>query len=90
MENSREREDRIMALFPYLQKLHLSPMRIELIDKVKNISNERDFIIGMAVLCKHDDDAKYMLEYIERGEEVTYSQLMAQALYLRQVRKGER
>lgn len=66
-----------------------SPLQVKLIKKLRQISTDPEFILSVITDAQHDDDARYMIEYINRGEDVTYSQLILQAMHLSMVRSGE-
>lgn len=54
----------------------------ELVIKLKTISEDEDFIVGVVSNAKHNDDRKTLIEYIDKGEEVTYEQLLLLSVYL--------
>ena len=59
----------------------------KLIEKLKTISEDKDFIVGVISNAKHNDDRKALIKYIDEGEEVTYEQLLLLSLWLNQERK---
>lgn len=61
-------------------------IKIKLIKRLKTISDDEDFIIGVISNAKHDDDRKSLIEYIDKGEKVTYEQLLMLSLWLGQER----
>lgn len=59
----------------------------KLIEKLKTISEDKDFIVGVISNAKHNDDRKALIKYIDEGKEVTYEQLLLLSLWLNQERK---
>lgn len=52
----------------------------ELIEKLKTISEDRDFLLSVINSVKRTEDRKAVIEYINKGENVTYEQLILLAL----------
>ena len=44
--------------------------------KLKQIYNSRDFVLGVMSNATHPDDRKTILDFIEKGEEVTTENLI--------------
>ena len=44
--------------------------------KLKQIYNSRDFVLGVLSNASHPDDRRAILEFIEKGEEVTTENLI--------------
>lgn len=59
----------------------------KLIEKLKTISEDKDFFVGVISNAKHNDDRKALIKYIDEGKEVTYEQLLLLSLWLNQERK---
>lgn len=59
----------------------------KLIEKLKTISEDKDFLVGVISNAKHNDDRKALIKYIDEGKEVTYEQLLLLSLWLNQERK---
>ncbi|HAX84162.1 MAG TPA: hypothetical protein DCY15_06845 [Ruminococcaceae bacterium] len=61
-----------------------------LIEELKKVPNcDDDFILGVLVYTKNDDDKKEMIKFIQKGEDVTYEQVVLNALWLNQQRKNK-
>ena len=62
-------------------------IKSKLIEKLKTISEDKDFLVGVVSNAKHDDDRETIIEYIDKGENVSYEQLLLLSVYLGQKRK---
>lgn len=60
-----------------------------LISKLRKISSDEDFIAGVLLDVKNDDDKKALLNYIEAGQNVNYEQIILNALWLYQQREKQ-
>ena len=61
-----------------------------LIKELKKVPNwDDDFIFGVLVYTKNDDDKREMIKFIQKGEDVTYEQVVLNALWLNQQRKNK-
>lgn len=59
-----------------------------LIEELKKVPNyDDDFIFGVLVYLKKDEDKQAMINYIQNGKDVTYEQVVLNALWLNQQRK---
>lgn len=59
-----------------------------LIEELKKVPNyDDDFIFGVLVYLKNDEDKQAMINYIQSGKDVTYEQVVLNALWLNQQRK---
>lgn len=54
----------------------------ELVEKLKTISQDREFILSVINHAKHDDDRKEIIKYIDKGEDVSYEQLLLLSIWL--------
>lgn len=61
-----------------------SELTKKLIDELKKISEDEDFIVGTLADVYNDEDKKTLLEYIEKGEDVNYEQVILNSLWLGQ------
>lgn len=59
----------------------------ELISELKKISNDTEFIYGVLLYAEHEEDRKSLLEYIKKGEEVNFEQIILTSLWLSQQRE---
>lgn len=60
----------------------------ELISELKKISNDIEFIYGVLLYAEHEEDRKSLLEYIKKGEEVNFEQIILTSLWLSQQREN--
>lgn len=67
----------------------LSPTGIKLFAKLKEIWDHDDFVFGVLSFAHHDDDRQAVLDFIEKGEEVTTDTISLCALDLSIKRYGE-
>ena len=68
-----------------IQKNELSK---KIVSELTKISNDTEFIAGVLLDVENDDDKKALLEYIEAGKDVTYEQIILNALWLAQQREN--
>lgn len=62
----------------------------EIIAELKKISNDDpEFICGVLQFAETEVDRKTLLEYIKKGEDVDYSQIILNALWLYEQREEE-
>lgn len=59
-------------------------IRDKLIEALKTVYNERNFIIGVMSFARRSDDRKEILKFIEKGEDVTPENISLLALHLHQ------
>ncbi|MGN1087063.1 MAG: hypothetical protein ACI4Q5_08500 [Porcipelethomonas sp.] len=71
-----------MTLKQYLKNKQLSETDLELIEKLKQFSTEDDYIIGVLLDVKSENDKKLLLSYIENGKDVSYENIILYALNL--------
>ena len=60
----------------------VSPTAKALFEKLRAFYNNRDFILGIMCNAHHEDDMKTILEYIEKGKDVTRESLILLSLEL--------
>lgn len=60
----------------------VSPTAKALFEKLRAFCNNRDFVLGVMCNAPHEDDMKTILEYIEKGEDVTIESLILLSLEL--------
>ena len=60
----------------------VSPTSKALFEKLRAFYNNRDFVLGVMCNAPHEDDMKTILEYIEKGEDVTRESLILLSLEL--------
>lgn len=72
-----------MNLAKYIEdKSKESELAKKLIDELKKISEDEEFIVGVFANVYNDEDKKTLLEYIEKGEDVNYEQVILNSLWL--------
>ena len=60
----------------------VSPTAKVLFEKLRAFYNDGDFVLGIMSNAPHDDDMKTILEYIEKGKDVTRENLILLSLEL--------
>ncbi len=60
----------------------LSAKQQELKDKLYAIYDNRDFVQGIGPILANDDEVQEMLDYVESGDWVTFSDLTLKALVI--------
>lgn len=63
-------------------------IRKTLIARLKELYDNRDFIVGVISNATHPDDRKSIIEYIDNGEGVTMENILLLSVYLDQKRYG--
>jgi hypothetical protein len=59
----------------------------QLVNKLKTISEDREFILSVINSARHTDDRKAVIEYIDNGENVSYENVILLALTLYEERE---
>lgn len=59
----------------------------DLIIELRKISHDTEFIYGVLLDVENDEDKETLLEYIKNGENVSFSQIILNALWLSEQRK---
>ena len=65
-----------MTLQEYLNKHKPSKVTLELIEKLKAFSQEDDYILGTLAESPYDEDRQLIIDYIDNGEDVSYSNVL--------------
>ncbi len=60
----------------------MTETRKKLLEKLKEIYDDEDFLAGVISSARHDDDAKAVMEYIEGCEEADIENIILFALGL--------
>ncbi len=60
-----------------------------LVSKLKEIYNNRDFVVGVMSNATHIDDRKTIIDFIDKGEDVTAENIILLAVHLDQKRYDE-
>lgn len=58
-----------------------------LIEKLKTISDDKEFLLSILNSARHIDDRKIVIDFIQNGENVTYENLILLALTLYEKRE---
>lgn len=76
-----------MNLTKYIEEeIEKSKLSRELVTEMRKFSEDNHFIAGVLVEVENDDDKKALLEYIMKGQDVNYEQIILNALWLSQQR----
>lgn len=54
----------------------------KLIEKLKTVSEDKDFLVGVVSNAKHDEDRETIIEYIDNGKDVSYESLLLLSVWL--------
>lgn len=65
-------------------------LKNKLIDKLKTISKDREFILSIVNFARHADDRKAIIDFIDNGKDVTYENIILLALTLYEEREEKR
>ncbi len=71
-----------MTLKQYIKTKNLSEKGLYLVDKLKKYSHDDDYIIGVLLDVKSEEDKQLLIDYIENGEDVSYESIILYALDL--------
>lgn len=78
-----------MMLSTYIEnEIQKNELSKKIVSELTKISNDTEFIVGVLLDVENDDDKKALLEYIEAGKDVTYEQIILNALWLAQQREN--
>lgn len=78
-----------MMLSTYIEnEIQKNELSKKIVSELTKISNDTEFIAGVLLDVENDDDKKALLEYIEAGKDVTYEQMILNALWLAQQREN--
>ena len=58
----------------------MESMRRRLFDKLREIENDRDFVVGVMSSANSEEIAEAILNYIENGEDVTLESIILLSL----------
>ena len=72
-----------MILEQYLKTKKISEKGLSLVDKLKQYSTDDDYIIGILLDVKSEEDKQLLLDYIDNGKDVSYESIILYALDLR-------
>jgi hypothetical protein len=63
-------------------------LELKLFDALLTVSDEDDFLFGTMCATIHDEDRQSIIDFIEKGEHVTYDNVVYLAGILNQRRQG--
>ena len=75
-----------MTLQEHLNKHKPSKVTLELIEKLRAFSQEDDYFFGVLSQSTVDSDRQLIIDYIDNGEDVSYSNILLCALEVGQKR----
>lgn len=79
----------MISLESFIKTKRNDKISASLIEELKKVPNyDDDFIFGVLVYLKNDEDKQAMINYIQSGKDVTYEQVVLNALWLNQQRKS--
>ena len=67
--------------------MKMNEVKRKLFDKLKAFHNNKDFVIGVMSNVSHDDDRQAIINYIDKGDNVTIDNLILLSLHLNKERK---
>ncbi|MBQ3285399.1 MAG: hypothetical protein IJH40_07135 [Ruminococcus sp.] len=76
-----------MTLKEYCKNNNPSKVTLELIEKLKAFSNEDDYFFGVLSQSAVDSDRQLIIDYIDKGKDVSYSNILLFALEVGQKRE---
>ncbi len=77
-----------MNLTKYIEnEIKNNKLSRELVTEMKKYSGNKHFIAGVLVDVENDEDKLALLEYIRKDEDVSYEQIILNALWLSQRRE---
>lgn len=62
-------------------------LKNKLIKKLESVSKDREFILSVINSARHIDDRKTVIDFIDKGEDVTYENIVLLALTLYEERE---
>lgn len=75
-----------MTVSEYCSVKHRSQTTLELIEKLRQFSRDDDYILGVLAESEFDEDRKLIIDYIEKGEDVSYENVILFSLEVGQQR----
>ena len=64
-------------------------LSLELCKRLKEIYNDKNFVVGVLSSVEHPDDMKEVLRFIDEGKNVTMSNIVSLAYHLYCQRSGD-
>lgn len=80
----------MMSETEYIEKeVKTNELSRELVSELRKVSNDLEFIYGVLLDVENDEDKVTLLEYIKKGEDVNFEQIILNSLWLSQQREKE-
>lgn len=70
-----------------MNKMQGKKIKRKLFEKLKEFYRDKDFVGGVMSNVQHDEDRQVIIDYIEKGEDVTEKNIILLSLYLSNKRK---
>ena len=78
-----------MMLSTYIEnEIQKNELSKKIVSELTKISDDTEFIAGVLLDVENDDDKRALLEYIKADKDVTYEQIILNALWLAQQREN--
>ena len=79
-----------MDLTKYIEdEIKNNELSRELVIEMKKFSEDKHFIAGVLLDVENDEDKAALLDYIKKGEDVNYEQIILNALWLNRQREKQ-
>ena len=65
-----------MTVSEYCETKQRSKTTLELIEKLRQFSTDDDYILGVLADSEFDEDRQLIIDYIQRGEDVSYENVI--------------
>ena len=77
-----------MKLSEYIQReISTNETSQKIVEIISEFSTDEEYIAGVLLDLKNDDDKTVFLEYLQKGVDVDYEQIILWSLWLNQQRK---
>ncbi|HAX84163.1 MAG TPA: hypothetical protein DCY15_06850 [Ruminococcaceae bacterium] len=79
-----------MDLTKYIEdEIKNNELSRKLVIEMKKFSEDKDFIAGVLLDVENDEDKAALLDFIKKGEDVNYEQIILNALWLSKQREKQ-
>ena len=75
-----------MTVSEYCETKQRSKTTLELIEKLRQLSTDDDYILGVLVDSEFDEDRQLIIDFIDRGQNVNYESVILFSLEVGQER----
>ena len=76
-----------MTVDEYARNNNPSKVTLELIEELKRFSHDDDYILGTLADSPYDEDRQLIIDYIKKGKDVSYENVILFSLEVGQKRK---